>query len=211
MTFHVRAQVLRTTDAPRAIDIPYQAKSAADHADTQNRAPSGLIRVPHVSASAWSHAAFSSAGTCTGTCEVALPAAAAAARHRCTTRSCPPSADSGTDLRVRDKAKIWSPSNPEEFADWFCTIANKRFVFQERMVKSTIAMDEARMTGWTQIGPLPGTTALMIRVRLPTISPVYRSRPPPHWLIAARVILCFLSARAEVSKQWTWPIYAPHS
>ncbi len=59
----------------------------------------------------------------------------------------------GTHLRVRDKAKVWSPSNPEEFADWFCTIANKRFVFQERMVKSAITMDEARTT----IDPVPGT------------------------------------------------------
>ncbi len=59
----------------------------------------------------------------------------------------------GTDLRVRDEKKLWSPSNPEEFADWFCTIANKRFVFQERMVKSAIALDEARTT----VDPLPQT------------------------------------------------------
>ena len=54
----------------------------------------------------------------------------------------------GTNLRVRDEAKTWSPSNPEEFADWFCTIANKRFPFQERMRKSAM---EAR----TQVDPLP--------------------------------------------------------
>lgn len=59
----------------------------------------------------------------------------------------------GTDLRVRDEKKVWSPSNPEEFADWFCTIANKRFVFQERMVKSAIALDAARTT----VDPLPQT------------------------------------------------------
>lgn len=59
----------------------------------------------------------------------------------------------GTDLRVRDEKKVWNPSNPEEFADWFCTIANKRFVFQERMVKSVIALDEARTT----VDPLPQT------------------------------------------------------
>lgn len=52
-----------------------------------------------------------------------------------------------TDLRVRDPQTKWCPSNPEEFADWFCTIANQRFEFQKsRMV---IAMDEAR------IDPLP--------------------------------------------------------
>jgi len=59
----------------------------------------------------------------------------------------------GTDLRVRDKTKVWSPSNPQEFADWFCTIANQRFVFQERMVKSAIAMEDARTT----VDPVPGT------------------------------------------------------
>lgn len=58
----------------------------------------------------------------------------------------------GTDLRVRDEKKVWSPSNPEEFADWFCTIANKRFAFQERMVKSALAV-EARTT----VNPLPQT------------------------------------------------------
>ncbi|EER62183.1 conserved hypothetical protein [Acidovorax delafieldii 2AN] len=60
----------------------------------------------------------------------------------------------GADLRVRDEKKVWSPSNPEEFADWFCTIANKRFTFQDRMVKSAIAvLDEARTT----VDPLPQT------------------------------------------------------
>lgn len=57
----------------------------------------------------------------------------------------------GTHLRVRDPKTVWSPSNPEEFADWFCTIANKRFTFHERMVKSAIALDEARVT----IDPVP--------------------------------------------------------
>lgn len=54
----------------------------------------------------------------------------------------------GTHLRVRDPNTIWSPSNPEEFADWFCTIANKRFPFQEQIRK--IAM-EAR----TIVDPIP--------------------------------------------------------
>ncbi|MDO8279412.1 MAG: nucleotidyltransferase [Burkholderiaceae bacterium] len=59
----------------------------------------------------------------------------------------------GTDLRVRDPETTWSPSNPEEFADWFCTIANQRFTFQERMYKSAIALDEARTT----VDPIPRT------------------------------------------------------
>jgi hypothetical protein len=59
----------------------------------------------------------------------------------------------GTDLRVRDKVKVWSPSNPQEFADWFCTIADKRFEFQRRMMKSALALDEARTTA----DPVPGS------------------------------------------------------
>lgn len=59
----------------------------------------------------------------------------------------------GTHLRVRDPKTIWSPSNPEEFAEWFCTIANKRFAFQERTFRSAIVLDEARVT----VDPVPQT------------------------------------------------------
>lgn len=54
----------------------------------------------------------------------------------------------GTDLRVRDPAKGWTPSNPEEFANWFCTIADLRFAFYltEDLMKA-----EARK----QVDPLP--------------------------------------------------------
>lgn len=49
----------------------------------------------------------------------------------------------GTELRVRDPETIWNPSNPEEFADWFCGIANKRFHFQEgvAVAKSMVLED----------------------------------------------------------------------
>lgn len=57
----------------------------------------------------------------------------------------------GTDLRVRDPQKKWTPSNPEEFADWFCKIADKRFAFQERVTKSLLV--EAR----TVVDPIPQT------------------------------------------------------
>jgi hypothetical protein len=54
----------------------------------------------------------------------------------------------GTDLRVRDPKTKWSPSNPEEFADWFCTIAKGRFPFQSQRVAN---FTEAR----TQVDPVP--------------------------------------------------------
>jgi len=50
-----------------------------------------------------------------------------------------------TDLRVRDPETRWSPSNPEEFADWFSTIANKRFSFQ-RGLREMLIKAEARVT-----------------------------------------------------------------
>ncbi len=53
-----------------------------------------------------------------------------------------------TDLRVRDPDTRWSPSNPEEFADWFCTIANKRFAFH-RGLREVVAKAE------TQVAPIP--------------------------------------------------------
>jgi hypothetical protein len=55
----------------------------------------------------------------------------------------------GTDLRVRDPLTKWSPSNPEEFADWFCTIANKRFPFQQEQMRRLAA--EAKTT----VDPMP--------------------------------------------------------
>lgn len=53
-----------------------------------------------------------------------------------------------TDLRVRDPDTRWSPSNPEEFADWFCDIANKRFSFN-RGLREMIAKAD------TQVTPIP--------------------------------------------------------
>jgi hypothetical protein len=49
---------------------------------------------------------------------------------------------------VRDPATGWSPSNPEEFADWFCNIASYRFPFQ---LREDLLKAEARK----QVDPLP--------------------------------------------------------
>lgn len=56
----------------------------------------------------------------------------------------------GTDLRVRDPETVWSPSNPEEFATWFCDIAGKRFPFQAPQIKRAL---ESR----AEIDPLPNS------------------------------------------------------
>lgn len=36
----------------------------------------------------------------------------------------------GAELRVRDPDAGWSPTNPKDYADWFCERADKRFPFQ---------------------------------------------------------------------------------
>ena len=66
------------------------------------------------------------------------------------TTAVPMSAEiTGTDLRVRDPITTWSPSNPEEFADWFCTIANKRLPFQEEKLR------KFAMEAKTVVDPIP--------------------------------------------------------
>ena len=49
----------------------------------------------------------------------------------------------GSSLSVRDPDTRWAPSNPEEFADWFCTNADQRFPFRTVLLKSLV---EARTT-----------------------------------------------------------------
>lgn len=54
----------------------------------------------------------------------------------------------GAALKVRDPDTGWTPSNPKEFADWFCERADLRFHFQRLVHKNAI---EARST----VTPLP--------------------------------------------------------
>ncbi|MFM0137764.1 nucleotidyltransferase domain-containing protein [Caballeronia grimmiae] len=56
----------------------------------------------------------------------------------------------GTELRVRDPRTGWSPSNPQDFADWFCNAAEQKFEFQMRLRKAM----EARQ----QIDEVPSET-----------------------------------------------------
>lgn len=53
----------------------------------------------------------------------------------------------GTDLRVRDPKTKWSPSNPEEFAEWFCKISEGRFKFQSEQTTRVVAK--------AQVDPVP--------------------------------------------------------
>jgi hypothetical protein len=58
------------------------------------------------------------------------------------------STSKGGVLRVRDPDTQWTPTNPKDFADWFCTHAKDRFIFQSAIVKS-IAREDA------SVEPLP--------------------------------------------------------
>lgn len=60
----------------------------------------------------------------------------------------------GSNLSVRDPDTVWAPSNPEEFADWFCTHAGRQFPFQ-------MVFREGRIEARTTVDPLPtGKVAL---------------------------------------------------
>jgi len=54
----------------------------------------------------------------------------------------------GQGMRVRDPDTQWAPTNPREFADWFCDIAKYRFQFSGTFYRS-VAMDSAT------VNPLP--------------------------------------------------------
>jgi hypothetical protein len=59
-----------------------------------------------------------------------------------------PLRQTGAALRVRDPDTHWSPTNPKDYADWFCEHANKRFPFQ------TVAFDEL-FKARADVEPLP--------------------------------------------------------
>lgn len=42
----------------------------------------------------------------------------------------------GGALRVRDPDTNWAPTNPRDFAEWFCSHADQRFVFETPLLKS---------------------------------------------------------------------------
>ena len=78
----------------------------------------------------------------------------------------------GTDLRVRDPQTVWSPSNPEEFADWFCGLASQRFHFQ-RALKSITAME--------QVDPLPTEPVALDDVLRRTVQLIKLHRDSYYW------------------------------
>ncbi|MBL0121591.1 MAG: nucleotidyltransferase [Betaproteobacteria bacterium] len=103
----------------------------------------------------------------------------------------------GTDLRVRDPNTKWSPSNPEEYAVWFCEIASRKFNFQQREV---VNLTEAK----AQVDPIPTTRIGIDDVLRRTVQLMKLHRENSYYYLAdARkeampisVILVTLAAKA---------------
>jgi hypothetical protein len=103
----------------------------------------------------------------------------------------------GSSLSVRDPDTRWAPSNPEEFADWFCTIANLRLPFQTVLRKSQI---EARTT----VTPLPDEKVGLDDILRRTVQLMKLHRDTLYWgvsedkklVMPISVIIVTLATRA---------------
>lgn len=80
----------------------------------------------------------------------------------------------GTDLRVRDPHTKWSPSNPEEFSNWFNDIANRKFDFQLKKVAFAV---EAR----AKIDPLPQEEIKIDDILRRTVQLIKLHRDKYYW------------------------------
>lgn len=81
---------------------------------------------------------------------------------------------SGSSLSVRDPDTHWAPSNPEEFADWFCGKAKLRFSFQQIVFKESF---DARAT----VTPLPGEDVPLDDILRRTVQLMKLHRDTTYW------------------------------
>lgn len=80
----------------------------------------------------------------------------------------------GTKLRVRDPDTIWSPTNPQDFADWFCNIAELRFPFQ-------LVQQRSKAEARTQVDQLPNTPVGLDDILRRTVQLVKLHRDNYYW------------------------------
>jgi hypothetical protein len=80
----------------------------------------------------------------------------------------------GSSLSVRDPQTRWAPSNPEEFADWFCTHAARRFPFQSSLQKRLIE-NQASVT------PLPDEPVALDDILRRTVQLMKLHRDTMYW------------------------------
>ena len=105
----------------------------------------------------------------------------------------------GSSLSVRDPETRWAPSNPEEFADWFCTNANLHFPFQTALRKSQV---EARTT----VTPLPDDEVALDDILRRAVQLMKLHRDTLYWgvdedkkmVMPISVIIVTLATRAYV-------------
>ncbi|HSI49187.1 MAG TPA: nucleotidyltransferase [Ideonella sp.] len=103
----------------------------------------------------------------------------------------------GSSLSVRDPDTRWAPSNPEEFAEWFCTHAAKRFPFQALVRKSSV---DARTT----VTPLPDNQVGIDDILRRTVQLMKLHRDTLYWgvdekkkeVMPISVIIVTLAAKA---------------
>ena len=80
----------------------------------------------------------------------------------------------GSSLSVRDPDTHWAPSNPEEFANWFCTHANMRFPFQ-------LALRKSAMDARTTVTPLPSEEVGLDDILRRTVQLMKLHRDTHYW------------------------------
>lgn len=80
----------------------------------------------------------------------------------------------GTKLHVRDPDTVWSPSNPEDFADWFCEIAKLKFPFQ-LVQRGTMVLDRA------QVDPVPNAPVGIDDILRRTVQLIKLHRDNYYW------------------------------
>lgn len=80
----------------------------------------------------------------------------------------------GGALRVRDPETTWAPTNPKDFADWFCNIAKERFHFTTA-VRKTIALDHV------SVEPLPQDEVGLDDVLRRTVQLIKLHRDNLYW------------------------------
>lgn len=82
----------------------------------------------------------------------------------------------GAGLKVRDPETIWSPTNPEEFAQWFCDRADLRFPFTSRaFVQDSVGFGKA------EVIPLPNKPVALDDVLRRTIQLIKLHRDNYYW------------------------------
>jgi hypothetical protein len=81
----------------------------------------------------------------------------------------------GGTLRVRDRDKGWAPTNPGEFAEWFCGHAEERFIFATPLLKS-----EA-LVARSDVEPLPSEPVGLDDILRRTVQLMKLHRDNMYW------------------------------